>query len=384
MNADPYLDFSTLAIHADMGVESGSVDIAAPLHVSTTFEYPTDYNLRIALSKGVVTESDALGAHLLSPGLPGKPQQDQPLVYSRMATTTRDRVESVLGALDHGHAVTYASGLAAIHAAFVFFNPSRIFMARAGYHGSHGVLDLFKRGRQEVEVIFLSEADSMPPKDAVFKRGDLVWLEMPQNPNGEIFDIPAFKARCETGAIVAVDLTFAPPPLMYGLDLGADCVMHASTKFLGGHSDLLGGVLVVKDEEIAKGLRSDRTFLGSVMGNMEAWLLLRSLRTLDVRVLRQSESATALAAWLANPPEADAKALSVVAKVHHASLQQPDLLVRLNNARPSGVLAIEFTSAQHAILMCNRLKLFKNATSLGGVESLIDWRRAFDDKIAGG
>lgn len=268
----------------------------------------------------------------------------------------------------------------------------------------------------------------MEDESLSFASGDLVWLESPQNPRGEIYDIASFKNRCPAGAHVVVDSTFSPPPLQFCLANGADMVMHSSTKFLGGHSDLLGGVLVVKQQEMAKKLKGERLLLGSVMGSMEAWLLLRSLRTLEVRVMRQSATATALAAWLnsetacAVNPSTPTVLFSppppgIISRVWHASLPlpshrgedqsattslsptsprreiasligpatasslDPPALLLKQGSLPSGVLSIEFTSPNFARLACMNLKLFVNATSIGGVESLIEWRAAVDPKI---
>ncbi|KAJ3119654.1 hypothetical protein HK100_000209 [Physocladia obscura] len=383
MSEDENLSFSTRAIHSDdNNAKNVFSDISPPLHVSSTYKYPVSYNYDIGVRKGVFSDPDELRKHIIGLNINSEVDTADPHVYSRYSTDTRDRLETVLGSLEGGHATTYSSGLAAIAAAFAFYQPTRLILPHAGYFGTHGVASIFRRSRPHVQILVLED---FLETYTDFGAGDLVWLEMPQNPNGEIYDISAFRERCKNGAVLVVDATFSPPPLMYTLELGAHCVMHSSTKFLGGHSDLLGGVLAVKDLETAQKLRQDRSFLGSVMGNMEAWLLLRSLRSLEVRVTRQSESATTIAAWLASPPQTpeDVKPLSIVAKVYHATLQQPELLARLNS-RGSGVLSVEFISTEHAFLVCNRLRLFQNATSLGGVESLIDWRRAFDDKVSGG
>ncbi|KAJ3413103.1 hypothetical protein HDV05_008499 [Chytridiales sp. JEL 0842] len=359
------MEFSTKALHADDEAHT-TPDISPPIHVSTTFRYPSDWNTKAAIQRGF------LPPEAVEPSDPEHVSKNH--IYSRMSMDTRDRLEAVLGALENAHAVTYASGLAAVYAALIYYQPKRLIISKEGYHGTHGSVDLYKRGRDWVEIVHLEDFDGP------YLSGDMIWLESPQNPRGEIYDIQAYKDKCPAGAIVAVDSTFSPPPLQYCLANGADVVMHSSTKFLGGHSDLLGGVLVVKDENAAKALRTDRTYLGSVMGNMESWLLLRSLRSLEVRVERQSQTATQLAAWLSSGASEKEPTLAVVNKVYHASLDQPDLLKKLN-ARPSGVLAIEFASVGYAISVCSKLKLIANATSLGGVESLIEWRAAVDNKI---
>ncbi|KAI9366900.1 pyridoxal phosphate-dependent transferase [Zopfochytrium polystomum] len=388
------LEFSTLAVHADNIALAPRgrlpADLAAPIGLSSTYRYPSDWNERAA--ERLALKQDV---HATDPS-------EIPLIYSRYTTETRDRVEIVLGALENGFALTYASGLAAVAAAFQFYQPKRVFLPGEGYFGTHSVLNEFKRGR-DTTAIFLETLDLDSVK---FVAGDLVWLESPQNPRGEIYDVERFKALCSEGAHVVVDATFTPPPLQFCLNYGADMVMHSSTKFLGGHSDLLGGVLVVKDKATRNQLLQQRNAIGNVMGNMEAWLLLRSLRTLEIRVTKQSESATFLAAWLASKTptphptkpnvEIQPPPPGVVHRVWHATLSlpspgdvgpakasstDPPALLRRWGARGSGVLSISFETPKLAQLACNNLRLFANATSLGGVESLIEWRAAVDSKI---
>jgi cystathionine gamma-synthase len=229
-----------------------------------------------------------------------------------------------------------------------------------GYHGTHQVLDRLRE--DGVEVVGL---------DAAPREGDVIWLETPKNPTCEIEDIAAHARRANAaGARVCVDSTFATPVLQQPLALGAHLVMHSSTKFLSGHSDVTGGVLVAPTAEQARVLRAERTVSGAVPGSLEAWLTLRSLRTLTLRVRRQSESATALAAWLEGR----------VPKVWHPSLPSHPghRLAREQMRGPGGVLSIELENSEAAQALPTRLRLFANATSLGGVESLIEWRHRYD------
>ncbi|KAJ3137934.1 hypothetical protein HK101_003794 [Irineochytrium annulatum] len=358
--------FATKALHAD---QSATPDISPPIHVSTTYQYPSDWNEKAAQKFGLIANGNGLATAQAS----AKTFH----IYSRDSIETRDRVEQVLGALESGHAVTYATGLAAINAAFNYYQPQRVIISKEGYHGTHGVLEIFKRGRPHIEVLHLEELGT-----EAFRAGDLIWLESPQNPRGECYDVEHYKSRCPPGAYVGVDSTFAPPPLQYCLKYGADMVMHSSTKFMGGHSDMLGGVLVVKESATAEKLKEDRMHLGSVMGNFECWLLLRSLRSLEVRVLKQSATATALAKWLNSGKNSD-PCLAAIARVWHGSISTTpghDFLKRVG-AGYSGVLAIEFATPTIAWKVVSRLKYFKNATSLGGVESLIEWRAPVDPKI---
>lgn len=315
----------TISLHADAGLEAAP-DVAPPIHPSSTFD------------------ADNL----------------EGLVYARNDQPTRRRLEAVLGALDGGSAVVYASGQAAVTALLAHLLPRRVAIARGGYHGTHAAVDAF--ARLGVERI---------PLDAPLAAGDLVWLETPRNPTCEILDIAAHAARAHAaGARLAVDGTFATPVLQQPLALGADLVMHSTTKFLSGHSDALGGVLVARDPALAAALRHERTVSGAVPGALETWLTLRGVRTLALRVRAQSEVATRLAAWLA--PR--------VVRVWHPS--RPDHPGHALSARqmrgPGPVLSFELADEAAARALPGRLRLFRDATSLGGVESLIEWRRKHD------
>ncbi len=214
--------------------------------------------------------------------------------------------------------------------------------------------------------------------------GDVVHVETPENPTGEARDIAAYAAKAHArGAWLVVDSTFGPPGLQEPLGLGADVVMHSGTKYLGGHSDMLCGVLACRREEWVRGLREERTYLGSVMGGMEAWLGVRSLRTLEVRVRRQSESATRLVGWLDGGVREGGWG-GVVEGVRHASLQKEDLeegwLRRQMGGGFGPVFAVCMRDEGMARRLPSCLELFQHATSLGGVESLVEWR-AMSDKM---
>ncbi|EMD40651.1 hypothetical protein CERSUDRAFT_111233 [Gelatoporia subvermispora B] len=297
-------------------------------------------------------------------------------IYSRYTQNVSSRAEKVLSKINQGYAVTYASGLAAAFAALVYLHPKRIAIT-GGYHGCHHTIEVYKRSRgEDLPIIGL---------DDEYQPGDLCWLETPLNPTGEAKDIKYYADKVHAvGGRLLIDSTFAPPPLQYPFKWGADVVMHSGTKYFGGHSDLLCGVLVVKTQEEWTKLVEFRTFLGSMMGSLEAWLLLRSLRTLHLRVPRQSETATALAQWLskvAKGQELDIPA-GLIEKVWHSSLQGVDARgfdpkVQLEGGF-NATFAIQMKSRDHATLLPHCLKYFVPATSLGGVESLIEQRAQSD------
>ncbi len=312
----------TLAVHADLGIEPAP-DVAPSIHVTTTFA------------------------------------ADNPegLVYSRESQPTRLRLEAVLGALEGGTAAVYSSGQAATMAALMHYSARRVALGPGGYHGTRAALEALR-----VEPL---------PLEAPLVQGDVVWLETPRNPTAEVLDVEAHAARAhQAGAVLIVDSTFATPVLLRPLSLGADLVMHSATKFLAGHSDALAGALVARDPAVADALRRERTISGAVPGALETWLALRGLRTLPVRIRRQCETATRLAAWLAGR----------VPRVFHPSLpDHPGHAVALRQmSGPGAILAFDLGSEGAARALPRRLRLIREATSLGGVESLVDWRRRHD------
>lgn len=274
--------------------------------------------------------------------------------------------------------LSYSSGLAAVHAFYVFINPKRVSIG-GGYHGCHGVLDLHTKitGSKQLPLDCAEED---------LQKGDVIHLETPVNPTGEAFEIKKYAEKAHRkGAYLIVDATFGPPGLQDPFAWGADVVMHSGTKYLGGHSDMLCGVLATKHEGWIEELKEERTYLGSVMGSLEGWLGVRSLRTLEVRVSRQSENCEKLVKWLdemvkAKHPNAIG---SVVEKVHHASLQLDDMHW-LKKQMPNGfgpVFSITMKSEELAKRLPSQLELFHHATSLGGVESLIEWRAMSDRTV---
>ncbi|KAL7275072.1 hypothetical protein RUND412_002007 [Rhizina undulata] len=348
---------STLAIHADDHLAS-TTDVAPPIHVSTTFKYsndpeelqPVDGILVPAASK------DAPASH----------------IYSRLTAQSTTRLEYALGHLLNGHVTSYSTGLSAFHALLVRVNPKRLAIGDC-YHGCHGVANIFSRltGMKQIPLDCAAEE---------LEEGDLIHLETPLNPTGEAHSIVAYAEKAHSrGAILSVDATFAPPPLQDPFLHGADWVLHSATKYIGGHSDLLAGVLVTKSTSEANHLKAERTFLGSVMGGLEGWLGLRSIRTMSLRVERQSSNATNLARWLSAAIKFDPVVAKVVDKVSHASLQPEEPW--LKEQMPNGfgpVFAIYVKNEKQARYLPSKLQLFHHATSLGGVESLIEWRAMSD------
>lgn len=261
-----------------------------------------------------------------------------------------------------------------------------------GYHGCHGVVALLVRlyGLKVVPLADLAAWDAVG-----LGSGDVVHVETPINPTGEAVDLARYAALAkERGAWLSVDATFGPPPLQDPFVFGADFVMHSGTKYLGGHSDLLCGVLATKHADIWKGLWEDRIYLGSTLGNLEAWLGVRSVRTLEIRVKNQSAGAEKLVRWLDACVRDDASVAEeerlvvrkVVKRVQHGSLQALEEGTKdwVLKQMPNGfgpVFSFWADSAEMARRLPSKLQLFHHATSLGGVESLIEWRKMSDKGV---
>lgn len=355
---------STLAIHADDHL-NGNPDVAPPIHISTTFRFAS--NPKDLVPAADQDNSVPTDAH----------------VYSRDTAPNTTRLEALLTPLLSAPCVTYSSGLAALHALYVFLRPDRVSIG-PGYHGSWGVVGLHEK-LHGMKVLPLDCAAEE------IQKGDVIHLETPVNPTGEARHIAAYAEKAHSrGAILVVDATFGPPGLQEPFQWGADVVMHSGTKYIGGHSDLLMGVLATRKVEWLAGLREERVFLGSVMGSLEGWLGIRSLRTLELRVKKQSENAGKLVDWFdgclngKGEAEEDEEAVkSVVERVQHASIQH-ESMGWLKKQMPNGfgpVFALWAKDEGLARVLPSKLELFSHATSLGGVESLIEWRAMSDSTV---
>ncbi|PVG82618.1 cystathionine gamma-synthase [Nocardioides gansuensis] len=276
------------------------------------------------------------------------------LEYGRYANPTWTALEDALGALEGGRCLTFASGLAAVGTVLDLVGAdSKVVVPRHAYHGTvMQVADLEARGRLRGELVDITDTDAVVKACA---DAALVWLESPTNPALEIADIPTItEAAHEAGAYVVVDNTFATPLLQQPLDHGVDLVVHSATKYISGHSDVLLGAVCTRDEELYGVLKGRRDLLGAIPGTFEAWLALRGLRTLHLRVERSQANASELARRLADHP--------AIAEVRYPGF--------------GGIVAIVLAQgALAADLLTHKTKLWVHATSLGGVESTFERRR---------
>ncbi len=307
--------------------------------------------------------------------------QDAALEYGRDGNAGWGALEAALGALDGGRAITFASGLAATTAIAELVPPGgKLVMSSVTYHGVRNIAErLHAQGRLRLQLV--------PPDDtagfvAAMDDAHMVWVESIANPLIVVADIPAIAgAARQRGAITVVDATFATPLRQRPLELGADIVLHSATKLIGGHSDLLLGAVICSDPTHADLLAAHRHDHGAIPGNLEAFLALRGLRTLAVRLDRAEASAGELARRLAAHP--------LVAGVHYPGLPGDSEHERASRVLPRGAgsmlsFDVAGTVAQTDAFL-GRLRLIAHATSLGGVESLIERRARYagDAEVVG-
>jgi cystathionine gamma-synthase len=289
--------------------------------------------------------------------------------YARTdATPTWEALERAVGQVEGGHAVAFASGMAAV-AAVLDLLPAgaRIVAPKDCYFGVGELLaDGQQQGRWAVDRVDLTDTASV---QAAVAGADLLWLETPSNPLLDIADLPALCAAGRyAGALVGADNTFATPLLQRPLALGADVVVHSATKFIGGHSDLLSGITIARDQALAERLRHRRGLSGATPGALEAFLALRGLRTLALRLDRGQRNASELARRLDKHP--------AVSRVRYPGLPG-DPGHHTAAAQMTGfgaVLAFEVADAPTADRLCRAVRIIVPATSLGGVETTIERR----------
>lgn len=331
----------TLAVHAGHGIDAATGAVATPIHLSTTFE------------------RDAEGgyAHGFS--------------YGRSANPNRQALEQGLAALEGGEdAAAFGSGLAASSAVLQALGPGDHVIAPTDvYHGmTKLLLDVYMRWGLDVSFVDMTNIAEI--EKAVRPQTKLIWVETPSNPLLKITDIAAVvEIAHAAGALCACDNTWAPI-VQRPLELGADLVMHATTKYLGGHSDVTGGIVIAKEKTgFLERVREIQTTGGAVPSPFDCWLILRGMRSLPWRMRAHSDNAFTIAAWLADHPR--------VETVHYPGLATHaghEIAARQMSAF-SGMLSFEVRGGRDAALgVAAKTEIFIRATSLGGVESLIEHR----------
>ena len=303
---------------------------------------------------------------------------DSALEYGRDGSVTYGALEAALGSLDGGRAVTFATGLAAATSiADLVAHGGRVVLSTMTYHGVQVIFErLQAAGRLSVQLVRPDDTDAVV---AAADGADMVWIESIANPALVVADVPAIAAGAKArGALTVVDATFATPLRQRPIEMGADVVLHSATKFIGGHSDLLLGAAVCRDDGHADALTAFRHDHGSIPGALESFLALRGLRTLAVRLDRAEASASELARRLAAHPH--------VSAVHYPGLPGDAEHERASRVLPDGcgpMVSFEVAgSVDQTEAFLGRLRLFAHATSLGGVESLIERRARYPGDAA--
>jgi cystathionine beta-lyase/cystathionine gamma-synthase len=288
--------------------------------------------------------------------------------YARVANPTRTALQECLASLENAeHGIAFASGLGATTTLMHLVDPGQRVVLIADVYG--GVYRMTSQVYEPKGYLFdYVAADEFPNlREHLDENTRIVWIESPSNPLLNVVDIKAAAAAAhEVGAIVVVDNTFATPFLQRPLDLGADVVVHSTTKYLGGHSDTVGGFAATNDPTIAERLYFLQKSLGAVPGPFDSWLVLRGIKTLAVRMRKHCENAMTVAVWLERHPN--------VERVFYPGLPtHPGHAIAARQMRDfGGMVSFLAPSEEEAVALVARTRLFQLAESLGGVESLIE------------
>jgi cystathionine beta-lyase/cystathionine gamma-synthase len=332
------MDFETRAIHDGQEPDPATGAVTVPIYQTSTYV------------------QEAVGEH-------------KGYDYARVANPTRTALQLCLASLESAeHGLAFASGLGAVTTIMHLIAPGDRVVAVNDVYG--GVYRMFSQVYEPkgYEFTWLPAADIGDNlAEHLDERTRIVWLETPTNPLLNVIDIrAAAEAAHAAGAIVVVDNTFATPYLQRPLELGADIVVHSTTKYLGGHSDVVGGFAATNDPTIAERLQFLQKSLGAVPGPFDCWLVLRGIKTLAIRMRRHSENAEVVALWLSRNP--------LVERVLYPGLPtHPGHTIAAKQMRHfGGMISFLVETEEEAVALVARTKIFQLAESLGGVESLIE------------
>jgi len=338
---------------------------------------PTDHLDTLAVHAG--QEPDPTTGAIMTPiyqtstYVQSAPGEHKGYEYSRTDNPTRTALQANIAALEGGaYGLAFASGLAATDTLLRLYGPGdHVIVGNDVYGGTYRLFEQVLR-RYGLEFSYVDVTDPAAVASAIRPETRLIWLETPTNPLLAIADIEDI-ARRARGSIagehirIAVDNTFASPYLQQPLRLGADIVVHSTTKYLGGHSDVVGGAIVTNDAEVYERLKFLQNAVGAVPGPLDCWLTLRGIKTLHLRMARHSENAQAVAEYLEAHPK--------VERVYYPGLESHPQheLARKQMRAPGGMVSIIMRDGEEAARQfVQRTRLFALAESLGGVESLIE------------
>src|SRR2546425_6044791 len=331
------MDFETRAIHEGQEPDPATGAIITPIYQTSTYV------------------QDAVGEH-------------KGYDYSRVANPTRTALQQAVASLEGAdHGIAFSSGLGATTTLMHLVDPGqRVVLIADVYGGVYRMTSqVYEPKGYKFEYVRAEDFPNL--REHLDDNTRMVWVESPSNPMLNVVDIrAAADAAHEVGAIVVVDNTFATPYLQQPLDLGADVVVHSTTKYLGGHSDTVGGFAATNDPTIAERLYFLQKSLGAVPGPFDSWLVLRGIKTLAVRMRQHCDNAMVVALWLERHAN--------VERVLYPGLpSHPNHALAARQMRDfGGMVSFLATSEEEAVALVARTKLFQLAESLGGVESLIE------------
>ena len=333
------LSFGTLAIHAGVEPEPVTGAIMTPIFQTSTYVQP-------------------------AVGEPKNGSYD----YGRTANPTREALEASIAALESGtHGIAFASGLAAIEAIVKRLSAGDHVVSEENTYG--GTTRMFNHvlSRLGIEFTYVDAQDTQAVADAMQPNTKLIHVETPTNPMMKLCDIQEIADLAHgAGALLSVDNTFASPFNQRPLEMGADFTLHSSTKYVNGHSDVIGGLVAVRDQALADDLYFIRKSSGAVPGPMDCWLTLRGIKTLHVRMQRHNENGMAVAEWLEAHPKVDR-----VLYPGLASHPQHALASRQMSGF-TGMVSVDVGTLERTKALTEHLEIFALAESLGGIESLVN------------
>ncbi len=330
------MGFSTDAVHGGQQAEPVTGAVMTPIFQTSTYK------------------QDGLGKH-------------RGYEYARTQNPTREALERNIAVLERAkHGIAFASGLSAIAAVMHLFKEGdEIVITENVYGGTYRLAEKILRDRG-LRFSFVDTTDLNAVKASLTPKTKLIFVETPTNPILRVTDIRAVSALARSrGALCAVDNTFMSPYFQNPLELGADIVVHSSTKYLNGHSDMVGGIVVTNDVDVADKLRFIQNAVGAVPGPFDCWLALRGTKTLALRMRQHEANARYLAAYLSRHP--------AIVKIYYPGLEShPEHELAARQARGfGGIVSIDVGSLARARHVLEHVRLFTLAESLGGVESLV-------------
>lgn len=330
---------------------------------------PGSTDILHAISENLETGALSVPIYQTSTFVQEAPGVNKGFDYSRSNNPTRKALEDLAAKLEGGHSgYAFASGLAAVDAVIKLLSSGDEIVAVDDIYGGsfRCFTHIYKKFGIDVKYVDATEVSNVA--DAISDKTKLVWLETPTNPTLKICDIQRISELAHKyNTLVVVDNTFASPALQQPFELGADIIIHSATKYLGGHSDLIAGLVVCKTQELGEKIKFIQNATGAVLGPWDSWLTIRGIETLDLRIEKQCNSAQTIAEWLEEHPLVD--------KVYYPGLKshKNHNIAKAQQKKFGAVISFSLKEdlEENAVTLVKSTKYFKLAESLGGVKSLL-------------